>query len=398
MNTAELILVGLVASWLIAAITTTLLTFGYDRRARPKRRRPGRVPCVILSPVKGVSPTLGEFVTNLLNQDHTRYRVIFIVESERDPAYAALDTLIDNDRGKAELLVAGRATDRGQKVHNLSFGLGALTDDDRIVVFVDADLIPPPDWLTQLTHRIARGREDVTTGYTVAVPRSLDYASVVASLISIGIATCLSPVGRRLCWGGSTAIRKEALEALRPEDFLAQTVSDDLSLSRAAAAQGIQVHHIIEIRVPSPVKHSWPTLFAYLRRQYQIVRIYAPAQWSFAAAALLLPPFGLAASLALVWSGHGAAVATWVLVLALQQSRFFLRQRALLRLLDQSTIEKLRAVFVMQHFLGPVTHAVHLLAFLTSAAGRTITWAGISYRVAGPRRMVVLPKRSGKRV
>ena len=57
------------------------------------------------------------------------------------------------------------------------------------------------DWLTQLTRPIARGTTELTTSYTILTPRSARPATLAASLISLGIATCPSPAGRHLVSG-----------------------------------------------------------------------------------------------------------------------------------------------------------------------------------------------------
>ena len=376
--------------WLVVSLLTTLLTLALHRRAKRAERPKNQPPCVVLSPVKGASANLPAFVEALLHQDYPRYRVVFIVESADDPACAVLSEASSRSDGRAVLLIAGLATDRGQKVQNLAAGLKAVGGDDEIVAFVDADCLPPSDWLMQLTRQIARGRSVMSSGYLVLVPHPLRPASVIASLMSLGLATCPSPISNNFCWGGSTAVLRKTLEGLQPQKYFANTLSDDLALSRAARDGNVRLDYVVAVRVPTPADYSWRSFFAYVRRQYMILRIYALSGWAFAAVILLLPVVGTAAAAYLVVSGHPLALAALIAIWLSQQLRYVIRTDALRRVLDPAVIDQLAPIFRIQHLLGPCVHLIHVLAFLPSMVGRTITWADITYRILGPDRMTVL--------
>ncbi len=394
-SSLEILLHLIVALWMLTALATSLATFFYVDKARRLRKPRSQPSAVVLSPVKGASPTLPAFTTALLGQDYRKYRVMFVIESTNDPAYWPLADVVAASAGRASLLVAGRALDRGQKVHNLATALLKLQAEDEIVVFADGDFVPAADWLTQLTRPIARGQTEISTGYVIMVPRSPRSPNIAASLISLSIATIFSPPGSRLCSGASTAIRRSTLEKLQPQKFLSHTLSDDLALSRAARRQGVGIHTCLAARGPTPTEHSWRSLFDYIKRQYQIVRIYAPSHWALAAWALLMPPVGVAAAILLVFSGYLSGLAALIFALVLQQVRFVLRERALRRILDPGVIDELEPVFRLSPFLGPFVQLIHLAAFMASATSRTIRWAGITYRVDGPERMTILD-RAGK--
>jgi len=396
-GTILILLYLIVALWTLTAVAASLATFLYYRNARRLRKPPNQPQAVVLAPVKGASPTLDQFTAALLAQDYQQYRVIFIVESTSDPAYWPLADAAGLSGGRARLIVAGESSDCGQKAHNLAAALRSLREDDEIVVFADGDFVPPVDWLTQLTRPIVRGRAEISTGYVIMVPRSPRPANILASLISLGIATIFSPPGARLCSGASTAIRRSTLERLKPERFLARTLSDDLALSRVARQHGIGIHMNLAARGPTPTEHSWRSLFAYIKRQYQIVRMYAPLHWAMAAWALLISPVGIVAAILLAFSGQIAGFAALILAAGLQQVRFVLRERALKRILDPDVIEQLAPVFRHSPLFGPFVQLFHLAAFLASAASRTIHWAGVAYRVDGPEQMTIL-SRDGKPV
>src|SRR5688572_7574355 len=78
-----------------------------------KKHEKRRVALVIA--VKGVSENFGRFLDFALGQDYPDYHVIFVTESEEDPAHAAILGRMGN---RARLVVAGKAGHTGQKVHN----------------------------------------------------------------------------------------------------------------------------------------------------------------------------------------------------------------------------------------------------------------------------------------
>ena len=84
--------------------------------------------------------------------------VNFIVESEDDPAYAALRNI-----GAKNILVAGRATDCGQKVHNLAYAITHTSEPAGIYVFCDSDALFPRGWLSTLIAPLTA--TNITTGY-----------------------------------------------------------------------------------------------------------------------------------------------------------------------------------------------------------------------------------------
>src|SRR6266851_6673703 len=154
------------AIWLARS---TIATYGgwYYHRALHRRTSPSAEAriCVII-PVRGVSVHLPSLCEALSAQHYPRWRVVFAVESAADPAYAALAELLAATNGlAAEIVVAGPATDTGQKVHNQLAALSRLRADDEVVVFADADIVPPADWLTRLAHPLRDPDTAVVAGY-----------------------------------------------------------------------------------------------------------------------------------------------------------------------------------------------------------------------------------------
>ena len=82
----------------------------------------------------------------LLRQDYHDFEVHFILESTADPAYDVVQRIIaQHPRVAMRLVIAGLATDCGQKVHNLRCATARIPADVKYLAFVDSDACPGPN-------------------------------------------------------------------------------------------------------------------------------------------------------------------------------------------------------------------------------------------------------------
>ena len=104
-------------------------------------------------------------------QDYDDYEVTFIVESTDDPAYPAIRrAMAEHPWVPARVVVAGRATDSGQKVHNLRVATQHLSQRVKYLAFVDSDARPRPEWLRMLVSRLEQPGLGAVTGYRWFTP------------------------------------------------------------------------------------------------------------------------------------------------------------------------------------------------------------------------------------
>ena len=113
----------------------------------------GRV--ALFAPCKGLDIDLEANLRALLEQDYDDYEITFIVESTDDPACPAIRrAMATHSSVPARVVVAGRATDSGQKVHNLRVATEHLSRQIKYLAFVDSDARPRPQWLRSLVSRL----------------------------------------------------------------------------------------------------------------------------------------------------------------------------------------------------------------------------------------------------
>jgi hypothetical protein len=151
--------------------------------------------------------------------------------------------------------------------------------------------------------------------------------------------------------------------------------------------------------VGSPVCTNWPELFEFGRRQFVITRVYAPHVWLFGLLSSLFSVAGfwgmtVAGVYLFFFAGRPGylPVAVPLFVAANQVFRAILRQSMAAMVLKQDR-RRLR-VAALADILGIWATSFLLLGIIaSSAAGRTVRWRGIRYKLISPTNIVVLEKR-----
>lgn len=352
-------------------------------------------PAVVIVPVKGADDAFEGHAQALLNQDHPEYRVIFCVESESDPAYLALQGMHGDTPHPFEVVVAGLSEHEGQKIHNQRAGLARVTDHDMAIVFADADAVPDDQWLGRLVYPLYKGAVGATSGYRWFIPADESLPSRLVSVINSSIATLMGPDRRNFAWGGSMAIRHDTLDAIELDTRWQGALSDDYQMTRAVALNKRRLYYVMRLLIPSPARYDWAGLLHFGRRQYQITRIHAPFIWLIGLIGCLIYLGGLVGALSqliLASPGWGWALLCIPAVFALDYLRGARRAAITRTLFDECTYRRLAGAARLDRWATPLVMAVHLAVILSSAVGRTIRWAGVTYRLRGRQRVEILSR------
>lgn len=262
--------------------SVALATLFAVRLPTPDDRLSARVALVL--PATGRLPGIEDLLTTLDGQSLQPGRLIIAVESRDDPAFARIAALVDHyPRLNIEVVVAGLSPLRSQKCTNLLAALTHLAPDDAYVVLLDADIRPQTWWLASLVAPVAAGRADLVNGYRWPVPAKLSLATALVAAIDRAIAVLPRLSSTRPIWGGSLAMTRSAMEALDLPVTIGRTLTEDLPIGDRAAQAGLRVLTRRAIRPPTPLGGNLPELWRFGRRQYQLIRLYRPGLWFFAA-------------------------------------------------------------------------------------------------------------------
>jgi len=356
----------------------------------------------VFAPCRGLEDGLEENINALFRQDYPAYEIIFVSDRADDPALGLIRKLI-NDQGytnreSTKIIIAGAATDSGQKVHNLR---AAVTESDprsEAFVFVDTDAKPPAHWLRSLVAPLSDERVGAASGYRWFVPINGGLASHLRSVWNASIASALGASREKnFCWGGSTAIRRSTFEKLRIIERWRGTVSDDFTLTRALQEAQLPIHFVPACLVPALGTCTLSELFEFTNRQLKITRVYAEHLWKAVLIGSLLfclVFFGgviLVVARAMHQSSIAVALLLLLVIYLLGTLKAHIRMKAIVLLLPTCGRE-LRRGWIFHLVLWPFTSALYLWNALVAAASRRIKWRGITYELKSATEAVIIAR------
>jgi len=361
----------------LASLLDGVRAAGHIRSFRPRSARRPRV--VVLCPCKGIDDEFEKNVKSILDQDYPDFRVIFVVESADDPAFAVLQSL------GATVLAAGAATDRGQKVHNLIHAVENASGGADVLAFCDADARFPRHWLRDLAAPLDASGVGVATGYRWYAPEPRSLPSLARSIWNASVVTALGDHGRNFAWGGSMALRRDVFERIGVRSAWDGTVSDDYAVTRAVRAAGLKIVFVPTCLVPSYGRCTWRELLEFTTRQIVITRIYEPGMWRMALWSHTIFNAAFWSSAILAPSRLDAAAA-WVVIYGLSTVKAWIRLRAVACVVPATALSKHRWFYILGAPLAALLFEYNLIR---SAFTRDIVWRGIRYKLLSPRRTVV---------
>jgi cellulose synthase/poly-beta-1,6-N-acetylglucosamine synthase-like glycosyltransferase len=320
---------------------------------------------VVFCPCKGTDPEFEKNIQSILNQDYPNYTAQFIVESEADPAHAILRQL------GANVLVAGKTLDRGQKVHNLATAVAQRSDAD-IYVFCDSDARFPHNWLSRLLAPL--DRTNITTGYRWYAATRFHFATLMRSAWNASSVSILGDHDRNFAWGGSTALYRETFHRLKILDAWRGCVSDDYAITRAAQGAHTKIVFVPECLIPSYGECSFSELLEFSTRQIIITRVYHPGLWRVGF-------IGHAIFNAAFWLLPFRHPLLWLLIYGLSAAKCWVRYSAVKTVLPRSSLSGQGWFYIL---CSPLVALVYLYNLVASAAGTEIVWRQIHYKLVSP--------------
>jgi ceramide glucosyltransferase len=343
----------------------------------------------VIVPCRGNEAGLDANLTSLFQQTYPDYEIIFVVDSENDSALEVIDHVIKKQTDKLgrKVLIAGAATDSGQKVHNLREAVAQIDQRSEVLVFVDSDARPRENWLSSLVAPLADERLGAASGYRWFIPLQVGFASHLRSTWNASIASALGANRKsNFCWGGSTAIRRETFTRLNIRERWRGSVSDDFTITRVLGEADLPIHFVPACLVASVGDCDLAELLEFSNRQLKITRVYAAHLWKpvlLGSALFCLVFFGgilLATMRALQGLSFAIPLSLLVVIFVLGATKGFVRYRAVALALGPETRSS-PGNLAAHLLLWPLASLLYLYNAVTAAFSRRITWRGITYEL-----------------
>jgi cellulose synthase/poly-beta-1,6-N-acetylglucosamine synthase-like glycosyltransferase len=374
----------------------------YFRRETAKANTDFAPYASILLPCRGLEQGLRDNLASLFQQDYPAYEIIFVIDDANDPALSMIEEarreLSSSTRVASRVVIAGQATECGQKVHNLRAAVREADSKSEVFIFVDSDARPRSGWLRSLVAPLADELLGATTGYRWFIPIKGNFASRLRSVWNASIASALGERSdKNFCWGGSTAIRRTTFERAGVLEEWLGAVSDDFAMMRALRRAQLPIHFVPDCLTATHEDCSFHELLEFTTRQLKITRVYAPHFWQivlFSNLLFVLIFFGglvlfitrAALGLSFMWP------LIFILVIyALGSLKAHLRWRAITLALAQYKTELRRDAFA-QLFLWPLASLLYLYNALAALFSRRIRWRGITYELKSPKETVIMKR------
>lgn len=356
----------------------------------------------VILPCKGLDPGFQGNIKQLLEQDYSKpgetnskFEVIFAVASQDDPAYPVLVDIVRNSSVKSQIVVAGPAVGRAQKINNQLAALKHISDDVEVLVFVDSDMIARRDFLRYLVARLENDAIGVTTGYRFYIPFSGQPAALLRSLWNRMSAWEMANPQLSFAWGGAMAIRRQVFVRGKVVEHWDRSADDDLALTTAVRKMGLRVHFVPQCLVASNGDGTIAEIVEWTNRQLILTKVYFPRLWRRAIARASVMAVWLLAMLISTWGAYTGdptcLLATLVGLTILPIELFFLvkAQHLWQRVLSDKSSE-LEESFGRFCLALPLAHIFLPWMTLYSVLSNRIQWRGVSYELRGPSDIVVV--------
>ena len=358
----------------------------------------------VFVPCRGLDGGLKENVLGLFAQKYPAYEIVFVTDAADDPALAVIEEARHSFKKQTgpviSTIVAGAATDSGQKVHNLRAAVRAAHPASEVFVFADTDARPQKFWLRALIGPLQDESIGATTGYRWFVAAKAGFASHLLSVWNAAIASALGERGdKNFCWGGSTAIRRDTFERLNVLPRWRGTVSDDFTITRVLHQAGLPIKFAPHCLTPSFHRSTWAELVEFTTRQLKITRVYAPHLWRSVLLGSLIFVLTFCGGMVLVAVRAGfrlsflTPLVLLLFIFSMGAVKSHLRLRAVGLVIAH---ERMRtwSTTLAHIFLWPFASLVFLVNALAASSSRRITWRGITYELKSPTETLILSRRS----
>ena len=341
----------------------------------------------IIVACRGLDQNLHENLTALFTQNYPNYEVIFVVDDEADESVKVIKEVSRKGatHAKSKLVVAGKATDASQKVHNLREAVLEVSSESKAFVFVDSDARPGKDWLKNLTAPLQDEKIGCATGYRWFISKRAGFSSQFRSVWNASIASALGANTKsNFCWGGSTAIRRETFEKLDMREHWRGTLSDDFVVTRRMKRANLPVYFVPQCLTATVEDCTFGELLEFTTRQMKITRVYAPNLWkaSFIGSFLFIATFWSGVSFLFFLSGWHFWLTLFFLIVifAFGAAKAWLRLSAV-KLVLKDFERDLNRQFVWQITLWTISPALYFYNCFRALLSRKIVWRGIEYNL-----------------
>ena len=378
----------------ILILVQMFLVFRYairmDCRKPGESDRSYQPPVTVVLCLRGCDPSLRECLSALLDQDYKEYRLLCVLDSQRDPATKIIAEFKQDPR--LQQLISP-ATDNvcSLKCNSLVTAFEQL--EDRIAVLVDADTVPDKHWLSDLVAPLSEKDVVAASGNRWFVPVDRRIGSYVRYLWNMAAAPQMDAF--KITWGGSLALKVGFVKTSGLLDAWRKSLFEDASVAGFAQRSGKRVQMLPQLLLPNREGISRVDATHWIKRQLLDTRLYHSAfskvvVHCYSVVALIIVAVGVFLYASIV-KGDGLKSGMVLTMCLVNYVVFYI---GVWFVLDKSArdVLKNRGHELPKHrWLNPkalfsviATQWAYTVATRQAMKARQVTWRGIEYQVNGP--------------
>ena len=362
-------------------------------RSPPPQPGPFCPKTAVVLCLRGPDPYLKATLQALMNLDYPCYDVKIVVDSRQDPAWQVAEETV-RECGATNVEIRPLTVRRDTCSLKCSSLLQAIDGQDKsyeVVALLDADTIPHRSWLSELVAPLADPRVGVATGNRWYMPAQESWGGLIRYLWNA--AAVVQMFWYRIPWGGTLAIRTEALRRFDHARHWGRALCEDTMLYGAMWRLGLKVAFVPSLIMVNREGGDVAGIFRWVARQLLTARLYHP-RWilvllhgvNTSLAMLVAAVLGLVAVLAGQWQAAawaGGGLVAYLAAMPLLLLPMELAVRRIVRARGEPTRWFTPWTAVRAGLGIVVTQVLYTVALTWAVFMRNVTWRGVSYRIGG---------------
>ncbi|MCM2370262.1 glycosyltransferase [Aporhodopirellula aestuarii] len=264
--------------WTVVVIVAIQSSFAVAFSAIMIGRRPPTInvfcpKAVVVLCLRGSDPFLRQCVMCLLGQDYPHYELHVVVDHDQDPSIEILEEFRSDVRLKVSVLENPLET-CSLKCSSIVQAVLALESSVEIVALCDADCVPHETWLAELVAPFADERVGATTGNRWYRPPEFWGGAMVRYVWNIPAA--LNMILLRIGWGGSLAIRRQAIDESGLLEKWSHALCEDTMLYQVLRRHGYRQVFVPSVLMVNRESCTLHDLMQWIPRQMLTAKLYHP--------------------------------------------------------------------------------------------------------------------------
>lgn len=354
-------------------------------------------PCpkvAVILCLRGADPSLDACLHGLVGQDYPQFRLQIVVDNIADRAWSKVhEILATGVRSGIEVQVEPLAKPCATCSLKVCAQLQAVTrlePEADVIVLIDADSIPAPDWLRAMVLPLADPKVGAATGIRWFAPVDAGWGSLIRHIYNAGSAPQMHAFD--YAWGGSLAIRADVFRRSSLKKRWDHALCEDGAVTGPLREMGLKLVFVPAATNTNLESIRFDAALRFVQRQLLCVRL-DHCDWPRLLAANMFNTFSVA-GLALAcgsgiylerwdWAGVAAGLIGLFaggMFAGLNMAEYTIRRNYRLRGLPAPPM--VWTWRMLPAFL--LTQAIAMYYFRRAQNLKQVAWRGIKYAIQGP--------------